>query len=286
MKEYNEKHSPEEAAPLHTDPNEPFSRRQQKPSRRVFLFVTLLITSAALNFGLILKLLQKKASQCQADISPYVHLPRDLPIQYNSHSSFGLGSSTEKARALAWEGLDSSAGEISVDKDWADAHGLPKSAPFFWDEDQRIYLLNAHHSLHCMRKVRRAIVLYNYNRPQLDSYVHLVHCMDHLMQNIICEADDTPFYTSTTSNITTGHQQTRMCRSWDRLTEWAEEHSSCFAYINETQGVNSVIERFRYCPKGSPLLKPMRKHFGYSDDWFQKRPQDIDTLPRYWEGLD
>lgn len=106
------------------------------------------------------------------------------------------------------------------------------------------------------------------------------------MQNIICEADDTPFYTSTTSNITTGLGQVRMCRSWDRLTKWANERTACFAYINETQGVNAVIERFRYCPKDSYLLKPMRKNFGYPDDWFQERPQDVDTVPRYWEGLD
>ncbi|KAK9796589.1 putative DUF3328 domain-containing protein [Seiridium cardinale] len=225
------------------------------------------------------------------DMQPYVlayftHLPRDVSIKYNSHSPFGMGSTTEEQRAIAWESMDSSAGEISLDKEWADAHNLPESAPFFWDEGRQIYLLNGHHSLHCMRKVRRAIVLYNYNRPQLDSYTHLVHCMDHLMQNIICEADDTPFYTSTTSNITTGLGQTRMCRSWERLTEWANENTACFAYINETQGVNAVIERFRYCPRGSSLLSPMRKYFGYAQDWFQERPRDMDTLPRYWEGLD
>jgi hypothetical protein len=110
--------------------------------------------------------------------------------------------------------------------------------------------------------------------------------MDHLMQNIICEADDTPFYTSTTSNITTGQGQARMCRSWDKLNEWANEQHACFAYINETQGVDAVIERFRYCPKDSPFLKPMREYFGYSEDWFQQRPNDIDTLPPYWQGLD
>ncbi|KAM0817868.1 putative DUF3328 domain-containing protein [Seiridium cardinale] len=219
-------------------------------------------------------------------LRPDAHLPRDVSIKYNSHSPFGMGSTTEEQRAIAWESMDSSAGEISLDKEWADAHNLPESAPFFWDEGRQIYLLNGHHSLHCMRKVRRAIVLYNYNRPQLDSYTHLVHCMDHLMQNIICEADDTPFYTSTTSNITTGLGQTRMCRSWERLTEWANENTACFAYINETQGVNAVIERFRYCPRGSSLLGPMRKYFGYAQDWFQERPRDMDTLPRYWEGLD
>ncbi|KAI1113337.1 hypothetical protein F5Y14DRAFT_212115 [Nemania sp. NC0429] len=283
MKAKNEVFSPEETEPLNSDA-EPSSRHKHSPPNRLTLFLALLFLSMSLNIVLVANAVRKVDGR--HDFSPYAHLPRDVPTKYSSHSAFGLGSTTEEQRALAWEGMDSSAGEISLDREWADAHDLPESAPFFWDEGRQIYLLNAHHSLHCMRKVRRAIVLYNYDRPQLDSYIHLVHCMDHLMQNIICEADDTPFYTSTTANITTGQGQTRMCRSWDRLNEWAEENTACFAYINETQGVNDVVERFRYCSPGSPLLGPMRKYFGYAPDWFRERPRDMDSLPRYWEGLD
>ncbi|KAI0448078.1 hypothetical protein F4803DRAFT_496412 [Xylaria telfairii] len=286
MKFKNEVFSPQEAEPLNSDAESPSQHKHGLLKRLTFsiaLLFALLFVSISLNIVLVVNLVRKIDAR---DFSPYAHLPRDVPTKYNSQSTFGMGSTTEEQRAIAWESMDSSAGEISLDKEWADAHDLPESAPFFWDEGRQIYLLNAHHSLHCMRKVRRAIVLYNYNRPQLDSYTHLVHCMDHLMQNILCEADDTPFYTSTTSNITTGLGQTRMCRSWDRLTEWAEENTACFAYINETQGVNDVIERFRYCSPGSPLLGPMRKYFGYAPDWFRERPKDIDSLPRYWEGLD
>ncbi|KAI1203726.1 hypothetical protein F5X97DRAFT_68 [Nemania serpens] len=283
MKAENEVFSLEETEPLNSYA-ESSSRHKHGPPRRLTFSIALLFVSISLNIFLVVNNVRKIGAR--QDFSPYAHLPRDVPIKYNSHSAFGLGSTTEEERAIAWESMDSSAGEISLDKEWADAHDLPESAPFFWDEGRGIYLLNAHHSLHCMRKVRRAIVLYNYNRPQMDSYTHLVHCMDHLMQNIICEADDTPFYTSTTSNITTGLDQTRICRSWDRLTEWAEENTACFAYINETQGVNDVIDRFRYCAPGSPLLGPMRKYFGYAPDWFQERPKDMDSLPRYWEGLD
>ncbi|KAI1169513.1 hypothetical protein F4777DRAFT_572912 [Nemania sp. FL0916] len=283
MKIKSEKGSAQETQPLNSDADSP-SRHKHGLSRALSLLIALLPISILLNIILVVNSVRKV--DAGRDFSPYAHLPRDVPTKYNSQSAFGLGSITEEQRAIAWESMDSSAGEISIDREWADAHNLPKSAPFFWDEGRQIYLLNAHHSLHCMRKVRRALVLYNYNRPQLDSYTHLVHCMDHLMQNIICEADDTPFYTSTTSNITTGLGQTRMCRSWDRLTDWAEENTACFAYINETQGVNDVIERFRYCPLGSPLLEPMRKYFGYASDWFRERPRDMDSLPQYWKGLD
>ncbi len=30
----------------------------------------------------------------------------------------------------------------------------------------------------------------------------------------------------------------------------------------------------------------MREYFGYPENWFQQRPNDIDTLPPYWQGLD
>lgn len=135
------------------------------------------------------------------------------------------------------------------------------------------------------RKVRRWVTLSRYRQPQLDSYPHLVHCMDHLLQNIICEADDTPMYTTPIRNATTGLGQERMCRSWDRLTEWANQQTACFGYINETQGVETVIQRFRYCPQGYPNADAMRRHFGYSDDWFLDRPEDIETMPKHWERL-
>ncbi|XXH01578.1 hypothetical protein Hte_007938 [Hypoxylon texense] len=282
MMDQSEACLPEEIEPLNNDA-ELFSQPKHGSPQTLKFVITLLIVSILLNIGLAVNGLRINS---QHDFSPYAHLPRDVLTKYNSHSPFGLGSATEEQRAIAWESMDSSAGEISLDKEWADAHNLPESAPFFWDEGRQIYLLNAHHSLHCMRKVRRAITLYHYDRPQLDSYAHLVHCMDHLIQNIICEADDTPFYTSATSNITTGLGQTRMCRSWDRLAAWAGENTACFAYINETQGVDAVIERFRYCPRDSPLLGSVRKHFGYPQDWFQERPRDMDSLPQYWKGLD
>ena len=99
----------------------------------------------------------------------------------------------------------------------------------------------------------------------------------------MCEADDTPMYTSPLRNASTGLGQQRMCRSWDRLTAWANNQSACFGYINETQGVDAVIQRFRYCPTDSRLLEPMRRYFGYGEAWFEPRPADIETLPHYWE---
>ena len=92
-------------------------------------------------------------------------------------------------------------------------------------------------------------------------------------------------YTSPYANASTGLGQLRKCRSWDKLQEWAEEHTACFAYVNETQGVDAVIQRFRYCPRESQAATRMKKWFGYPADWWERRPKDVETMPKYWEAL-
>ena len=77
-------------------------------------------------------------------------LSRNVKKQFNPSSPFGTGSNNDRERSELWEGLDTSAGEISVDAGWAEEHQLPDSTPFFWDADRRIYLLNGFHSLHCI----------------------------------------------------------------------------------------------------------------------------------------
>lgn len=248
------------------------------------------VLSVTLNIILTTYVAVGKESSSNADsdlITKYAGLARNIPIPFNSSSPYGFGSPDETTRSLLWESLDTSAGEISLRNDFARLVNLPSSAPFFWDPANRsIYLLNAHHSLHCLRKVRRWVTLSYYNVSQLDSYPHMIHCMDHLLQNILCEADDTPMYTSPSANASTGLGQQRMCRSWDKLQDWAEGHTACFAYVNETQGVDAVIQRFRYCPKGSEMGKRMRESFGYPEDWWESRPEDVQTMPKYWENLD
>ncbi|KAB8349605.1 hypothetical protein FH972_023628 [Carpinus fangiana] len=217
------------------------------------------------------------------------NLKRDVPSHFNTSSKFGLGTRSDIQRSINWESLDTSAGEIALDNTWAAQKGLPASTSFWWDQSQRsIYLVNGHHNLHCLRKLRRSIVLSRYNMTQMDSYPHLVHCMDHLLQNILCDADDTPLYTVPKHNSSTGHGQPRQCRSWDKLQAWAESQTSCFSYINETQGVDAILQRFRYCPDSDPGHRydaAMRAHFNLGPDWDGTPRRDIDTIPQYWKNF-
>ena len=206
-----------------------------------------------------------------------------------------------------WESLDVSPGDVSLDKQWALEHGLPPAQPFPWDKSRSLYLLNGHHSLHCMvcypvsysfcstvchsyaffvqRKIRRWVTIAYHNGTQLDGYAHLVHCMDHLLQNILCDADDTPMYTTKTKNKDAGLHQTRMCRSWDKLNRWAETQTSCYVFINETQDVDTTFNRYKWCPKGSPFAEKMLKHMGRPKGWYEERPAEIDSMPPYWENF-
>ncbi len=49
-----------------------------------------------------------------------------------------------------WESLNASPGDVALDNEWAKNHGLPAAQPFPWDHSRSIYLLNGHHSLHCI----------------------------------------------------------------------------------------------------------------------------------------
>ncbi|KAJ8064633.1 hypothetical protein OCU04_006959 [Sclerotinia nivalis] len=264
-----------------------YRQRNSKPWN--WVLYALLVLSVLGNILLLTSHIQKVAIDNQASTSvltKYAGLARDTVLAINSSSPYGLGSRSEIERSILWESLDTSTGEISLDTKWAKAQGLPDSQEFFWNKNRSIYLINAYHSVHCLRKVRRWVTISYHNGTQLDSYPHLIHCMDLLLQNTICEADDTPMYTSATQNVTTGMGQQRMCRSWDKLSNWASKQTACFSYINETQGVDAVIQRFRYCPQESGLLEPMRQSFGYKEDWFEERVSEIESMPHYWENFE
>ena len=137
------------------------------------------------------------------------------------------------------------------------------------------------------RKVRRWVTISFHNGTQLDPYPHLVHCLDQLLQNVRCEADDTPLYTDARARgIVTGDGQVRACQSWARLREWARARPACFAYVNETQGADAPsLRRYRYCPRDSPFLGRMREFFGYPDGWWEPAPEDVDSMPKYLESF-
>ena len=57
----------------------------------------------------------------------------------------------------------------------------------------------------------------------------------------------------------TGDNQPRLCRDWNKLSEWVKQRSSCYKTVNitragEDHGVEHQLDRYTYCPEGSPYL--------------------------------
>ncbi|KAI9712458.1 MAG: hypothetical protein M1820_001671 [Bogoriella megaspora] len=212
-------------------------------------------------------------------------LSRNETGMLNPYGAYGVGNDNETDRSIMWEKLEVSLGSVAIDLEWAKQKGLPEAQKFPWDHSKGIYLLNGHHSLHCLRKIRRWVTIAHHNGTQLDTYSHVVHCADLLLQNILCDADDTPIYTTASVKKDAGLNQQRQCRSWEALNAWAETQTACYAFINETQSVNSTLERYKYCPQGSPYADTMRSILGYPSKWRQDRPANFESIPHYWENF-
>ena len=106
-----------------------------------------------------------------------------------------------------------------------------------------------------------------HNKPQSRRWSHVIHCVDALRQDAICNADDTPRYSTSDAVPESGVGQYRQCRSWDKLEVWAKQYNACYRYVNQTATVEELpqIERFVYCPEGSPYIKEVEKVFGHID---------------------
>ena len=97
---------------------------------------------------------------------------------------------------------------------------------------------------------------------------HILHCVDALRQDVICNADDTPRYSTETPDPKTGEGQYRQCRDWSKLEAWGRQHNACFSYVHEADPTFPNVERFAFCPEDSPY-KVLADHYfqtqGFSD---------------------
>jgi hypothetical protein len=115
------------------------------------------------------------------------------------------------------------------------------------------------------RAIYIALNEFKTGKPQSRRWGHVLHCVDQMRQEAICNADDTPRFSTDDMVPVTGLHQNRMCRSWDKLEAWAKEYTACYRYINQTASYSEVpqVERFVWCPEGSPYQKEVEKVFGH-----------------------
>jgi len=75
-------------------------------------------------------------------------LSNEIKIKWTDASR--LSSKNETVRDHEWDVIDYDNGVVAVSKEWASEKGLPMGASFPWDTSKAIYLVNAHHNLHCL----------------------------------------------------------------------------------------------------------------------------------------
>ena len=83
----------------------------------------------------------------------------------------------------------------------------------------------------------------------------------------MCQADDTPRWSSNDDKPENGMGQHRQCRDWNKLATWAQENTACYRYLNESANDLNQMERFKFCPPESSYMPKVRKYFGVGEDW-------------------
>lgn len=222
------------------------------------ILVLLLLPSLAINGYL----LRRPPTPCS---SPYASLESNpRPFEWSSE----YADTNLTAAGVLWDNISFDAGVVALEYDWTAAHGLPHAQPFPWDQSKGLYLLNGFHALHCLKNIHRAVREYELDMPQSLPLMHITHCLDSLRDDILCQADDTPRFTTRTKAPESGMGQLRQCKDWGALEKWAAERTACYRYVSHKAGSIDQFELFKYCPKDSPYWPALRKHFGKPDNWF------------------
>ena len=101
---------------------------------------------------------------------------------------------------------------------------------------------------------------YHFGRNPTWPFAHIMHCLDSLMDDVICHADDTPRYTTSSDRPESGMGQLRQCRDWDKLAAWAAKYSGCWEYIGPSADEESELNRWMRCPPDSPYFSTMQTY--------------------------
>jgi hypothetical protein len=104
-----------------------------------------------------------------------------------------------------------------------------------YPEGSYVALVDSFHQIHCLNALRKGLIYnyqyywgskYGFNPPSMFE-VHLNHCIDILLQDLMCYADTSPVtYTWVKDNREPypDFAVNRQCRDFEALVQWREEH--------------------------------------------------------------
>ncbi|KAF2877555.1 hypothetical protein BDV95DRAFT_590119 [Massariosphaeria phaeospora] len=183
-------------------------------------------------------------------------------MPFRTHTEYWNPNVSESVLDAAWDALDTNPMAIAISNDTARRAGLAPSMRFPWDGERSVYYVKGFHDLHCLKVLRKALVLQHNGENYASSFDHLLQCLDGLRQSVICTADDTPVPTTTPTHDAAG--PFRLCRDWNKLVDWATrpDRHACHKFDDYRQATNE-LELFAHCPRDSPYFSVMHTYFEY-----------------------
>jgi len=135
-----------------------------------------------------------------------------------------LNRSTE-----AWEAIRAGHGVVALTPEFVAEHNLPPTIDLMDDpEHKKVYAIESYHMMHCVQWLRRGYVALKTGGIDEDHPMeHVLHCFEALRQSIMCQAND-ELLTLTGHGHERGYNQTRHCKNWDALREFASANSACY----------------------------------------------------------
>ncbi|KAF2785976.1 hypothetical protein K505DRAFT_368627 [Melanomma pulvis-pyrius CBS 109.77] len=123
-------------------------------------------------------------------VTAYAHLSWTKPGEFEHNGIYDNANSTVTEEA--WESLRYDLGSIALSDVYTEAIGLPKAQRFPWDQSKGLYFLNGYHGVHCLKILRLTLKeLFAGKTPTTFHQGHSTHCLEALLQDVLCFADDT-----------------------------------------------------------------------------------------------
>lgn len=88
-----------------------------------------------------------------------------------------------------------------------------------------------------------------------------------MRKDAMCTADDFPLPSPKSRYGDPGPRgQSRVCKDWDALLTWADEHNACYQHMSDDEdgfvaAGHGEIERYAGCKPTSPYYQTMQEHF-------------------------
>lgn len=133
---------------------------------------------------------------------------------------------------------------------FARLRGHPDTMQHPHDATHLVYALEAYHMIHCIQVLRKDFLLIRDGKPATKPLEHAMHCFDALRQSVMCQASD-ELLIITGHGHQNGFNQTRLCRSWDALRDFATRNTACYWDDELPEGTDS---RWNMCDDGSDGL--------------------------------